>query len=122
MRRVGRALPLVLVLLVTTSARRAPSRRPGSTPSPSGCRTAFDVPGISLAIVKDDKVVVARGYGVRKLGAPEPVDARHAVRHRLEHQGLHGDGPRHAGRGRQAGVGRAGRALPALVPAVRSVS
>jgi CubicO group peptidase (beta-lactamase class C family) len=36
----------------------------------------FDVPGVSVAVVKDGKVVVAKGYGVRKLGAPEPVDAR----------------------------------------------
>ena len=38
--------------------------------------TTFDVPGISVAVVKDGKVVVAKGYGVRKLGATEPVDAR----------------------------------------------
>jgi CubicO group peptidase (beta-lactamase class C family) len=38
--------------------------------------TAFEVPGISLAVVKDGKVVVAKGYGVRKLGEPAPVDAR----------------------------------------------
>ena len=37
---------------------------------------AFDVPGLALAIVKDDAVVVARGYGVRRLGDPAPVDAR----------------------------------------------
>lgn len=36
----------------------------------------FDVPGIGLAIVKDDTVVVAKGYGVRKLGEPTLVDAR----------------------------------------------
>ncbi|MEO5934093.1 MAG: serine hydrolase domain-containing protein, partial [Duganella sp.] len=36
----------------------------------------FDVPGIAVAIVKDGKVVTARGYGVRKLGAPEPVDGK----------------------------------------------
>jgi CubicO group peptidase (beta-lactamase class C family) len=36
----------------------------------------FDVPGISIAIVKDGQVVVAKGYGVRKLGDPAPVDAR----------------------------------------------
>ncbi len=34
----------------------------------------FDVPGISVAIVKDGKVVLAKGYGVRKLGDPTPVD------------------------------------------------
>jgi len=36
----------------------------------------FEVPGIGLAIVKDDRVVVAKGYGVRKLGEAPPVDAR----------------------------------------------
>jgi CubicO group peptidase (beta-lactamase class C family) len=36
---------------------------------------AFEVPGIALAIVQDGKVVLARGYGVRKLGDPTPVDA-----------------------------------------------
>lgn len=30
--------------------------------------------GLSMAVVKDDQVVFARGYGVRKLGSPEPVD------------------------------------------------
>ena len=34
----------------------------------------FEVPGIALAIVKDGKVVVARGYGVRKLGETAKVD------------------------------------------------
>ena len=37
---------------------------------------AFEVPGIALAIVKDDAVVVAKGYGVRKLGETAPVDAK----------------------------------------------
>lgn len=34
----------------------------------------FDVPGIGLAIVKDGRVIVAKGYGVRKLGEPAPID------------------------------------------------
>lgn len=34
----------------------------------------FEVPGLSLAIVKDDHVVVAKGYGVRTLGTSIPVD------------------------------------------------
>jgi CubicO group peptidase (beta-lactamase class C family) len=37
---------------------------------------SFEVPGIALAIVKDDVVVVAKGYGVRKLGDPAPVDSK----------------------------------------------
>ncbi len=36
----------------------------------------FDVPGIAIAIVKDGKVVATRGFGVRKLGNPAPVDAK----------------------------------------------
>ncbi|HXG72066.1 MAG TPA: serine hydrolase [Gemmatimonadaceae bacterium] len=35
----------------------------------------FKVPGVALAVVKDGKVLAARGYGVRELGKPTPVDA-----------------------------------------------
>jgi CubicO group peptidase (beta-lactamase class C family) len=34
----------------------------------------FDVPGIAIAIVKDGKVVLAKGYGIRKMGDATPVD------------------------------------------------
>jgi len=34
----------------------------------------FDVPGMAVVIVKDGKILVAKGYGVRKLGDPTPVD------------------------------------------------
>ena len=37
---------------------------------------AFDVPGIGLTIVKDGQVVVARGFGVKKLGEGAPVDGK----------------------------------------------
>src|SRR6476619_5522477 len=36
----------------------------------------FTVPGLSVAIVKDGKVVLAKGYGIRRMGDPTPVDAR----------------------------------------------
>jgi len=36
----------------------------------------FEVPGMAIAVVKDGKVVLAKGYGVRKLGEPAPVDAQ----------------------------------------------
>src|SRR5574341_923959 len=36
----------------------------------------FEVPGLALAIVKDGQVLVSRGYGVRRLGDPAPVDAQ----------------------------------------------
>jgi CubicO group peptidase (beta-lactamase class C family) len=36
--------------------------------------TDWNAPGMAIAVVKDDKVVFARGYGVRELGKPEKVD------------------------------------------------
>src|SRR5215470_19874416 len=36
----------------------------------------WEVPGVGVAVVKNDKVVLAKGYGVRKLGDPTPVDER----------------------------------------------
>jgi CubicO group peptidase (beta-lactamase class C family) len=36
----------------------------------------WDVPGLAIAIVKDDKIVLAKGYGVRKLGDKTPVTER----------------------------------------------
>ena len=36
----------------------------------------WKVPGMAIAIVRDDSVVFAKGYGVRKLGDPTPVDPR----------------------------------------------
>jgi CubicO group peptidase (beta-lactamase class C family) len=37
-------------------------------------RQDWRAPGIALAVVKDDEVVVAKGYGVRTIGEPAPVD------------------------------------------------
>jgi len=34
----------------------------------------FNVPGISLAIVKDGKLLLAKGYGVKRTGHPEKID------------------------------------------------
>ena len=36
----------------------------------------FTVPGLSVAIVKDGKVMLAKGYGVRRMGDRAPADAR----------------------------------------------
>jgi CubicO group peptidase (beta-lactamase class C family) len=68
-----------LALLLSLSARLAAQRT--APPADLDAWVArvmktFDVPGIGVAVVKDDAVVVAKGYGVRKLGDPTPVDAR----------------------------------------------
>ena len=36
----------------------------------------WDVPGMAIAIIKDDKILLAKGYGVRKMGEATPVDER----------------------------------------------
>src|SRR4051812_35852331 len=66
------ALFLLLYVLPQTTARAAPD----IDAVVQRAMAAFEVPGISLAIVKDGKVVVAKGYGVRALGQPAPVDAK----------------------------------------------
>lgn len=38
-------------------------------------RQQFDVPGVAVAVVKDGKVVLERGWGLREQGKPEPVQA-----------------------------------------------
>jgi len=38
-------------------------------------RERFEVPGIAVAVVKDGKIVLERGWGVREQGRPEPVQA-----------------------------------------------
>ncbi|MBX6363925.1 MAG: serine hydrolase [Gemmatimonadetes bacterium] len=37
-------------------------------------RVAWDVPGVAVAVVKDDSVVFAKGFGVREVGKPDRVD------------------------------------------------
>ncbi len=39
-------------------------------------RTEFEVPGISVAVVKDGKVLLAKGYGVHTLGGTGRVDGK----------------------------------------------
>ena len=70
-------LRLTLLLLVVSIASAIVNAQ--QTPADLDAYVArsmktFDVPGISVAIVKDGKVVLAKGYGVRKLGESAPVD------------------------------------------------
>ncbi|MGB7200962.1 MAG: serine hydrolase [Pyrinomonadaceae bacterium] len=39
-------------------------------------RAAWKVPGMSIVVVQDGKVLMSKGYGVRELGKNEPVDAQ----------------------------------------------
>jgi CubicO group peptidase (beta-lactamase class C family) len=65
-----------LLLTLSISALVAPVPPPGIDPWIARAMRTFEVPGLALAIVKDDEVVPAKGYGVRTLGDATPVDAR----------------------------------------------
>ena len=71
-RQVSVAATASLLLLSTLVTASAP---PDLDQWVAHAMRTFDVPGIGLAIVKDDAVVIAKGYGVRKLGEPAPVNA-----------------------------------------------
>jgi CubicO group peptidase (beta-lactamase class C family) len=71
----------VVVLLACTAAAAQPARRSTAAPADldrwvARAMKTFEVPGLALAIVKDEAVVVAKGYGVRKIGEPAAVDAK----------------------------------------------
>lgn len=75
MRRFRSAALLVLIFILATLGAQAQAPPPALDALVERVRATFDVPGISLAIVKDDHVVLAQGYGVRTLGRPAAVDA-----------------------------------------------
>lgn len=64
---------LPALLLMTTPALAAPPA--GFDARVEALRRQIGIPGIAVAIVEDGHTVLARGYGVRQLGAPNPVDA-----------------------------------------------
>ena len=66
----------VAVLLCTTSLTASAQQPPPKFDEyVRRVMQTFTVPGLSVAIVKDGKVVLARGYGVRRMGEPALVDA-----------------------------------------------
>jgi CubicO group peptidase (beta-lactamase class C family) len=65
-----------LALLLALSSLEAAQVEPlaGLDDYISQAMTTFQVPGVAVAVVKDGKVVLAKGYGLRKLGEPAKVD------------------------------------------------
>ena len=76
MRKPARNLCFFIVLvLVVCSSGYAQTTPPADLDSyVARALKTFEVPGLSVAIVKDGKTVLAKGYGVRKLGGSIPVD------------------------------------------------
>src|SRR5438270_1559855 len=67
-------ISLVLAVASTLSAQSGSGLPPDLDAYVSSSMKTFNVPGIAVAIVKDRKILLAKGYGVRKLGDPTPVD------------------------------------------------
>jgi CubicO group peptidase (beta-lactamase class C family) len=75
LRGLAALLAISLVPSLTTAQKPA-APPPGFDAYVASVLETFAVPGVAIAIVKDGRVVLARGYGVRRLGDPAPVDAR----------------------------------------------
>src|SRR5579862_5523037 len=79
--RVLACLVGVALASPTWAARAAaPILPPGAQPQDidrlaARIQQTFAVPGMAVAIVKDGKVLFAKGYGVREAGKPDKVDA-----------------------------------------------
>jgi CubicO group peptidase (beta-lactamase class C family) len=72
----------LLAALILSAVVAARGQAPPAAPPPDldayvqRVMRTFEVPGVALSVVKDGRVIVAKGYGVRKLGEPAAVDAR----------------------------------------------
>jgi CubicO group peptidase (beta-lactamase class C family) len=85
MNRLAAAI-LLAFSVAGASYAQAPAATPAATAAPAPAfnldadvaraMKTFDVPGIAIAVVKDGKVIATRGFGVRKLGEPAPVDGK----------------------------------------------
>jgi hypothetical protein len=69
----GALLPAIAIAVMATAAEPGPPRDLDAVVARA--MREFDVPGLALAVVKDGRPVVLKGYGVRRLGSSTPVDA-----------------------------------------------
>ena len=82
MTSIVQRLPIALVLAFLPSIASWAASPPALPISPSTidatvarAMKAFQVPGMAVGIIKDGKLVYAKGYGVRELAKPAQVDA-----------------------------------------------
>lgn len=78
MRRQNARLILLLLFVLVTSplARAQEAPLAGFDDYVNNALRDWEVPGVAIAVVKDDRIVLAKGYGVRKLGDLAPVNER----------------------------------------------
>ena len=67
-------LPTVTLQAQSDQVGKTNALPPGLDAHVANVLEAFDVPGVGVAIVKDGKVLLSKGYGVKRLGQSDPVD------------------------------------------------
>ena len=70
----SRILQLGILVLVLVQVVSAQAPGPDFDEYVNKALKEWEVPGVAIAIVKNDRVVFAKGYGVRELNKSEPVD------------------------------------------------
>lgn len=74
--RPFRPFAVALLFPLTLAAQARPAAPPPNFDAyVASVMKQFDVPGMGIAIVKDGQVVLAKGYGVKRLGSSDKVDA-----------------------------------------------
>lgn len=68
------ALALLSLLFPLTSAAAQRDPLAGFDAYVAKAMREWEVPGLSIGVVRNDSVVLLKGYGVREMGRPEPVD------------------------------------------------
>jgi CubicO group peptidase (beta-lactamase class C family) len=73
-----RVVVLVLLTLLSGVGAAAAQAKPlqGFDAYVTRSMAAWKIPGLAIAIVRNDSVVLAKGYGVKTLGRPDPVTPR----------------------------------------------
>jgi CubicO group peptidase (beta-lactamase class C family) len=76
MRILRALLAVVLVPGIAFAQAKPAAPPPGFDAFVASVLKQFKVPGVAVAIIKDDQVVLAKGYGVKRLGSPALVDGK----------------------------------------------
>ncbi len=69
------SLLLIIVLQTPFAYAQEPSLQ-GFDEYVNKAMKEWDVPGVAIALIKNDKIILAKGYGVKKLGDAAPVTER----------------------------------------------
>jgi len=103
----------ILGLLTVAAAPSLAAPPQGLAARVETLRKQVGVPGMAIAIVENDKITLAQGFGARALGGSETVDADTIFPDRIDRQGGNRRGAGGARGSGQNWLGRQGQRSPA---------